>query len=181
MHSKSEIKAGFTSKWEEITSLVNNASQEQFVAKINPNVWSIAEEFDHVIKVASAVSNALKVSPFILKWKFGKPNRSIRSYDEMLAKFTNALVSVGGKAKAPAKFKSEEDKLLNKEEMFNHWSSTLAKFDQRVQKWSDKNLDKVLLPHPLLGKMMVREMLYFTHIHTKHHVVSLKRKVAVIN
>jgi hypothetical protein len=181
MKTKNEIISDYEALWQQVAEMVSPLSVEQFTTKPNAETWSIAQEFDHVIKVASAVSNALKVSPFILKWKFGKPNRSIRSYDEMLAKFTNALVSVGGKAKAPAKFKSEEDKLLNKEEMFNHWSSTLAKFDQRVQKWSDKNLDKVLLPHPLLGKMMVREMLYFTHIHTKHHVVSLKRKVAVIN
>ena len=177
MQSKSEIVKDFTSKWKEVSSIVNNASQEQFVAKINPNVWSIAEEFDHVIKSAAAVSSAMKVSPFILKWKFGKPNRTIRTYDQVLQKFTKAIASVGGKAVAPLAFRAAEDKAFDKENMLKHWESTLIKFDQRIDNWSDKNLDKVLLPHPLLGKMMVREMLNFTHIHTEHHRKSLEKKV----
>jgi uncharacterized damage-inducible protein DinB len=181
MKTKNEIISDYEALWQQVASIVSPLSVEQFTTKPNAETWSIAQEFDHVIKVASAVSSALKISPFILKWKFGKPNRSIRSYEQMHTKFTSALASVGGKAKAPATFKSEEDKLFNKEEMLKHWSSTLAKFDQRINKWSDKNLDKVLLPHPMLGKMMVREMLYFTHIHTRHHLVSLKRKVAEIS
>lgn len=181
MQSKQEIVEAYSQLWNEVSELVSSVSDEQFPAKPNAETWSIAEEFGHIIKSASAVSSVLKVSPFILKWKFGKPNRPIRNYDQIHTKFTNALASVNGKAKAPAKFKSEDNKVFNKEEMLNHWNSTLAKFDQRINKWSDKNLDKVLLPHPLLGKMMVREMLYFTHIHTSHHVVSLKKKVAAIN
>jgi hypothetical protein len=181
MQSKSEIVKDFTSKWKEVSSIVNNASQEQFVAKINPNVWSIAEEFDHVIKSATAVSSAMKVSPFILKWKFGRPNRPIRTYDEVLHKFTKAIASVGGKAVAPSSFRAEEGKAFDKENMLKHWESTLIKFDQRINKWSDKNLDKVLLPHPLLGKMMFREMLNFTHLHTEHHRKSLEKKANSLN
>lgn len=177
MQSKQEIVQAYSQLWNEVSELVSSVSDDQFIAKPNAETWSIAEEFDHVIKSASAVSSALKVSPFILKWKFGKPNRTIRSHEEIHTKFTKALASVNGKAKAPAKFKSEDNKVFNRAEMLNHWSSTLAKFDQRITKWSDKNLDKVLLPHPLLGKMMVREMLYFTHIHTEHHRKRLEKKI----
>jgi hypothetical protein len=176
MQSKSEIKAVFTSKWEEITSLVSRTDVTGFTYKSAPEIWSIAEEFDHVIKSASAVSSAMKVSPFILKWKFGKPNRPLRTYDEVLHKYTTALASVDGRAVAPSPFTSEEGKAFEKENMLKHWESTLAKFDQRINKWSDKNLDKVLLPHPLLGKMMVRELLCFTHLHTEHHRKSLEKK-----
>lgn len=181
MKTKNEIISDYEALWQEIAEMVSPLSAEQFTSKPKAETWSVAEEFDHIIKSASAVSSALKVWPFILKWKFGKPNRPIRNYELIHTKFTNALASVNVKAKAPAKFKSEDNKVFNKKEMLSHWNSTLAKFDQRINKWSDKNLDKVLLPHPLLGKMMVREMLYFTHIHTSHHVVSLKRKVAVLN
>jgi len=178
MQSKSEIIAAYQAKWAEVTKLIQQADNEHFVAKSNLEVWSIAEEFDHVIKSASAVSSAMKVSPFMLKWKFGKPNRPIRTYDEILAKYTKALASVNGKAIAPSPFQAEEGKVFNKADMLNHWESTLKKFEKRITKWSDKNLDKVLLPHPLLGKMMVREILFFTHLHTNHHLISLEKKVS---
>ena len=182
MQSKPEIIAGFTTKWEEISKLVRSSDTASFTYKSAPNVWSVAEEFDHVIKVASSVCSGLKVSPFILKWKFGRPNRPLRSYEEILHKFTTALASVGGKAVAPAAFEVAEGKTFDKEDMLRHWESTLNKFDQRIlHKWSDKNLDKVLLPHPFLGKMMVREFLYFTHIHTQHHRKSLQTKTTLLS
>lgn len=42
-------------------------------------------------------------------------------------------------------------------------------------KWSDKALDSYLLPHPLLGKMTVREILFFTLYHNLHHVNDVQR------
>ena len=178
MQSKSEIITGFRSKWREVEEVISQVNDEQFTAKPNADTWSIAEEFDHIIKSASAVSSAMKVSPFILKWKFGKPNRVIRSYDEVCDKYMSKLANVSGPALAPSTFRAEEGKTFDREGMINHWNSTLAKLDKRVNKWSDKNIDKALLPHPLLGKMMVREILYFTHFHTEHHRKSLEKKVS---
>ena len=179
MESKSEILSSFRSKWDEINTIISEVPDNHFTAKSNPEVWSIAEEFEHVIKSASAVSSAMKVNTLVLKWKFGKPNRPIRSYDEILAKYNKALASVDGRAVAPSPFQAKEGQVFDKEDMLKHWESTLRKFDQRIGKWSDKNLDRVLLPHPLLGKMMVRELLYFTHLHTEHHRLSLERKVGL--
>ena len=41
-------------------------------------------------------------------------------------------------------------------------------------KLSEKDLDKYILPHPLLGRMPLREMLFFTIYHTQHHTNSIK-------
>jgi hypothetical protein len=134
MQSKSEIKAGFSSKWEEITNIVSRTYVTGFTYTSTPEIWSIAEEFDHVIKSVAAVSSAMKVSLFILKWRFGKSNRRLRTYDEVLHKYTTALASVDGRAVAPSPFTSEEGKAFDKENMLKHWESTLAKFDQRIHK-----------------------------------------------
>ena len=158
--------------------MISALSHDQFIAKPSPEIWSIAEEFDHVIKSASALYSGLKVSPFILKWEFGKPNRPMRSYDEVMSRYTEKIATVNGKALAPSPFRAEEGKVFDKQDMLNHWASMGVKFEKRMNKWSDKNLDKVLLTHPLLGKMMVRELLYFTHFHTNHHLTSLKKKVS---
>jgi hypothetical protein len=34
------------------------------------------------------------------------------------------------------------------------------------------------LPHPLLGKLTVREMLFFTLYHQRHHVAVVERRIA---
>ena len=43
-----------------------------------------------------------------------------------------------------------------------------------IEKWDEKSLSKYVIPHPLLGKLSVREMLYFTILHTDHHRQILK-------
>ena len=116
------------------------------------------------------------MTPLNLKWKFGNPNRPLRTYDERLHTFNTALASVSGKAVAPSPFQSEEGKTFDRDDMVSHWDNTFQKFDRRLHKWSDKNIDRVLLPHPLLGKIMMREMLFFTHVHTEHHRKSLEKK-----
>jgi len=39
----------------------------------------------------------------------------------------------------------------------------------RVRKYNEQQLDSYILPHPLIGKLTLREMLYFTLYHAEHH------------
>lgn len=48
----------------------------------------------------------------------------------------------------------------------------------RVDSWTEQDLDTVLLPHPLLGKLTVREMLYFTIYHAQHHQMLVDRDLS---
>jgi hypothetical protein len=41
--------------------------------------------------------------------------------------------------------------------------------NKRLKKYSEASLDELILPHPLLGKLTLREMLYFTIYHAGHH------------
>ncbi len=47
---------------------------------------------------------------------------------------------------------------------------------QGIERWSDAQLDRRCLPHPLLGKLSVREMLFFTLYHNLHHVQVAERR-----
>ncbi|UPT65903.1 MAG: DinB family protein [Sphingobacteriales bacterium JAD_PAG50586_3] len=41
---------------------------------------------------------------------------------------------------------------------------------------SDSKLDTYLVPHPLLGKVTLREILFFTILHTEVHLEILKNR-----
>jgi hypothetical protein len=43
---------------------------------------------------------------------------------------------------------------------------------------SQSALDRWRLPHPLLGRLTVREMLFFTLCHNRHHLEGVRRKLA---
>ena len=42
----------------------------------------------------------------------------------------------------------------------------------------EKELDQYMLPHPILGKVTYREMLYFTMYHVNHHYSLVKNYIA---
>lgn len=46
-----------------------------------------------------------------------------------------------------------------------------------IDVWRDADLDRYLLPHPLLGKLTLREMLFFTLYHNYHHVQSVAARL----
>ena len=52
---------------------------------------------------------------------------------------------------------------------------------KKIDKYNEKQLDYYILPHPLLGKLTVREMLYFTIYHVEHHQKSMLENLSKQN
>ena len=63
-----------------------------------------------------------------------------------------------------------QDKLIKKYVL--HKEKLIAK----IEKQTESDLDKYILPHPLLGKVTLREMLYFTIHHNEHHLELLRNR-----
>ena len=47
----------------------------------------------------------------------------------------------------------------------------ISKINKALDRFTEEDLDHVILPHPILGKLTVREMMYFTMLHVEHHRV----------
>jgi len=47
-----------------------------------------------------------------------------------------------------------------------------------ITAWGDDALDRYRLPHPLIGKLTLREMLVFTLFHFDHHRDNVARRLA---
>ena len=52
--------------------------------------------------------------------------------------------------------------IASKNNLFSELVST-------TEKWQENDLDRYQLPHPLLGKLTIREMLYFAIYHNLRH------------
>jgi hypothetical protein len=44
-------------------------------------------------------------------------------------------------------------------------------------RWPERALDTTRMPHPLLGAITVREMMFFTLYHNRHHVDGVRRRL----
>lgn len=56
-----------------------------------------------------------------------------------------------------------------KQKLINDLTNLIMSLNQKIDKLDEEELDNYILPHPLIGKTTIREMLYFTIYHVQHH------------
>jgi hypothetical protein len=97
---------------------------------------------------------------------FGKGKRSSCSYEELVTKYRTKIAS-GSKAVYP--FIPSKFSFKSKESLLKKLESNLKRLTQKIEKIQEIQLDEIILPHPILEKITLREMLYFTIYHAEHH------------
>jgi uncharacterized damage-inducible protein DinB len=107
---------------------------------------------------------------------FGKARHTSLDYDSLRAKYLGKL-GEGGKAGPFAPSKHEEPDLAAwRAKIMRQFDVTNRDLAAAVSRWSDAQLDRLQMPHPLLGKLTVREMLFFTLYHELHHIGNVERR-----
>lgn len=132
--------------------------------------WSIAEEIGHLINSLQQSNKGLMLPRFFLKYKFGTNNRNEKSYNEVVEKYLSKLATIPIPNNP---FQIKEVEKIAKSKLVKSYKKEQEKFENRLSKFSEKEMSTLLLPHPLLGKLTIREFCYFTHYHTKHHLENI--------
>jgi hypothetical protein len=133
--------------------------------------WSASDNVDHLIKAVQPVAKALKLPKFTLRAMFGKPQKKSLSYEELCHLYRREI-SKG--AQASGRFLPDQDNPAGhvekkQQELVAKFSKAGAELVSALEKWDEEHLDEYLLPHPILGKLTVREMLFFTIYHNLRH------------
>jgi hypothetical protein len=132
--------------------------------------WSPADTVRHLTKSTRPVAKALTAPKLFLRFKFGKPRRPSVSYEELCTRY-RALLAAGGQAGpfAPSSHRESDPEVWRRGILESH-AQVQRDLKQAIGRWSEGNLDTLQLPHPLLGNLTVREMLFFTLYHQRHHI-----------
>ena len=140
--------------------------------------WSPAETVRHLIKSTRPVAKAMGTNKIVLRLMFGKPGRPAMSYDLLCARYDQALDDGGQAGRFAPSPRSESDPEEWRLTIMRDYEGVNAGLRKAIARWSDDKLDRYQLPHPLLGKLTVREMLFFTLYHQRHHVEVVQRHLA---
>lgn len=146
---------------------LNQLSEKDFEKKPNQK-WSAGQQLDHIIKSVQPFDMAMGLPSFVLKMKFGLANRPSKTYDDLVTKYKNALEKNVG-FEIPKEFDPNDIPFAKREKAMKKLQGLVQKLCKRMNKYSEEELDKYILPHPLMGKVTLREMLYFTIYHVQHH------------
>lgn len=135
------------------------------------DVWSPSDNVDHLIKAVKPIARALKLPTFTILAMFGKPEKPSRTYEELCQIYRDAIAK-GAQASGrylPHQESPAEDAAEKKKELLEQWSKANMELLEIIEKWEDSDLDRYLLPHPLIGKLTIREMIFFTIYHNLRH------------
>ncbi len=99
IYSKPEILTAIDNSFSAMMKFIEAQDELNFIAAPSGK-WTSGQHLYHLVKTTRPVSLALLLPLFSLKL-FGKPNRTERTYDELVLKYKKKLASG---AKAPAIF-----------------------------------------------------------------------------
>jgi DinB superfamily len=169
--NKLEIIAALNKNIDLFNQHIASLNKEQFESTPEGK-WSAGQNLEHLYRSIKPLTLAYALPGFILKLMFGKANRPSKTFEELVAKYKNKLAA-GGRASGrfipPIVLFTDKEALIKK---YNHQKEKLI---QKTNGWSEEKLDQYILPHPLLGKITLREMLYFTIYHNEHHLKIVQR------
>ena len=157
---------------------VSNNTFASFIASLNEkdflytsnNKWSAGQQADHILRSLKPVNFAFSLPLFLLKILFGKANRPSRSYAALVQRYREKLVAGG---KASGRYIPRYVGYNQKESICKNIISVTASICKKAVKYSEEELDIYILPHPLMGKVTLREILFFSRYHTEHHRVKI--------
>ena len=172
IQNKDEIIDALNEKINAFNNFISPMTKEEF--EISPGgKWSAGQNLDHLIRAIKPLQLAFRLPKLFLKIFFGNANRPSKSYEQLVGKYKSKLAA-GGKASGP--FIPPVILFENKNALLKTYEKQKLNFIRKVRKQKESELDKYILPHPLLGKLTMREMLFFTIYHNQHHLETLEQR-----
>jgi len=137
--------------------------------------WTAGQQVLHLLQSIKPLNMALSLPKFLLKYKYGIANRPVRDYDAIVTRYLERLKDYKNIV-SPYSKEMKVPKLKDKQYLINRLKVESKKLQHKTKKLSNKHLDTLILPHPLMGKMPIRELIMWTAYHTEHHSKQLIEK-----
>ena len=163
--NKQEISEKLVENHQKFTDFLMSLSKQDFMFAPE-NKWTAGQQLDHIFRGVKPVKTALTLPKFVPNLLFGKSNRDSIDYGTLVKNY-QAKLAAGGKASG--RFVPPEIGFEQRETLKNKLLKTVEELTKRIETFSETQLDEYVLPHPILGKLTIREMLYFTIYHVEHH------------
>ncbi len=171
---KAKIAALLDEKHGLLTSWLAEHSPEKW-ATGPAGKWTTGQHILHLIQSTKPLLMAFSLPGFVLRLRFGTANRPSREYQAIVDRYHERLAANVGRV-SPFSQNMPDTQPDEKEKLMADLTALNQKLNRRMSRFSEAQLDRLVLPHPLMGKMTLREILLWNAYHTEHHHQILVKK-----
>ena len=170
---KSEIHNALHKIDEQIAEAIRRMGDSAF-SHSSGDEWSAENYVKHLLLANKPLAKALNLPLHKFVELFDHSDRDSYSYDEVTSAY-NKRLDEGIRAEqlgrmVPDTYRNKTDEPVTRESLLVDWETLTQNYNVALLAWDDPDLDAYLMPHPVLGKITVREMLFFTiHHNTLHY------------
>lgn len=172
---KQQIIAALRDQHAQSVAVCSTVATAEFIAPRGSS-WSYADHLRHLTKTMRAITRGLKQPWWKLWLAFGRSRQPSRTYEQVRNDYLTRLpTAFSGRPNpfAPSPRDANEEAEAWRAQVMQYYDVAFQDIIGAIEKWNEGALDKFRLPHPLLGKLTVREMLLFNLYHNQHHLERL--------
>ncbi len=163
----------------EVTEFFGSLAPDDYTFR-QESAWTPAEHLEHLRISVAAVTRGFSAPRWLLRVRFGRARRRSRTFEELRGDYRARLGAGGGASGQFVPTREEPtgaQRGVPQAERIARWRRVNERFRAALDGWSERDLDRIQLPHPLLGMLTAREMVLFTVYHAGHHVAAAKRRL----
>jgi hypothetical protein len=163
----------------EVAEFFGSLAPELFVLRVEM-FWTPAEHLVHLNTSVNAVARGFALPQWLLRLRFGGARRPSRGYEQVRDEYRARLAGGAGATGVYVPrlaSTSLKDAGARQAELVERWHRVNGRLAWALGGWSEQSLDRIQLPHPILGMLTAREMLFFTIYHNHHHVPAARARL----
>ena len=163
--TKSEIIQQLEKQYSAFIRYVKGLDEEAFQYSYQQK-WTAGQQIQHLVLSVAPLVRFYGMSASAIDQLFGKTDRANHSYQQLTDTYIEQLAEGG---QAPSRFLPEPVAFEQKAELIKKLQDLIDQLKVIVKAAQEKDLETLLIPHPLLGKITLKEMLYNAIYHVQHH------------
>lgn len=161
-----EITKELAKKYAEFVQRIHQLSEEEYLFHPSPGKWNAAQHLNHLVLAVQPLVYVYTLPETAIEAKFGRVGRRNDTYEELKAAY---LVKLKEGGKAPEQFVPKEEITASKEALTEQLMALITQYNAAILKLAKADFETLLIPHPLLGLITLKEMAYNASYHVEHH------------
>jgi hypothetical protein len=142
--------------------------------------WAPAAHVRHLTWSVRLVGQGLRLPRVVLRMAFGRSEGRSRDFAAVRTAYLATLARGAQAPFTPSPKPPLADLAAGRAQLLTRLDGAADYLITGISRWDEVGLDRYRLPHPLLGRLTIREMLCFTVYHNTHHVRRIAERAGAV-